>query len=72
MKSVYALAVAAISLAVLPSDVWACPVCFDASSENRMAFAMTAIALTALPLGMLSGMGVWLRKKFRDHESEEE
>ncbi len=48
----------------------ACPVCFDASAENRMAFMKTAIALTVLPLGIVGGTGMWLRKRWRELTSE--
>ena len=67
MKHIVAVAIALILLIALPTDAWACPMCFDASAENRMAFLMTAVVLTALPLGMVSGVGVWLRKKFREN-----
>ncbi len=57
---------ALVLLVVLPEALWACPVCFDASAENRMAFLKTAIALTLLPLGIVGGTGLWLRKRWRE------
>ena len=57
-------------LAVLPEAVSACPVCFDSSDENRQAFLATTAFLSLLPLGMVSGVGLWIRKSLRDGESE--
>ncbi len=64
------LAVMAV-LAVWPESVSACPVCFDSSDENRQAFLATTAFLSLLPLGMVTGAGLWLRKRLRDVESEE-
>ena len=66
-----ALLAAVSALAVVPADLWACPMCFDSSAENRIAFLMTAMVLTALPLGMVSGVGLWLRRRFRERDSED-
>lgn len=67
-KRVTLLAIAL--LAALPAEVYACPVCFDSSAKNRLAFAATAIALTVLPLGMVSGAILWIRKKVRARDEE--
>lgn len=69
------IAVLAMILVIsLPEALFACPVCFDASAENRMAFLKTAVALTVLPLGIVGGTGMWLRRRWRQlsGESEEE
>ena len=58
-------------LVVLPDVAWACPVCFDASAENRWAFLGTAILLTFLPLGMVGGVGLWMKKRFREMEEQD-
>lgn len=63
---------AALALVVaLPDVAHACPVCFDASDENRMAFLTTAILLTFLPLGMVGGVGLWIRKRARVLDEED-
>lgn len=55
------------ALAVLFPDVaHACPVCFDSSDENRMAFLATTAFLSLLPLGMVAGAGMWIRRRARD------
>lgn len=51
--------------AVAPADVWACAVCFDPREENRFAFLATTIFLSLVPLGMVGGVGLWLRRRAR-------
>ena len=53
-------------LALLPDVALACPVCFDSSDENRQAFLVTTAFLSLLPLGMVAGAGVWLRRRSRE------
>ena len=44
----------------------ACPVCFDPQNEaNRVAFIATTVFLTFLPLLMIGGIVLWLRRRFR-------
>jgi hypothetical protein len=58
------------ALVMLPSVAHACPVCFDPRDENRSAFVATAALLTLLPLGVVGGVGLWLRRRFRDLQKE--
>jgi hypothetical protein len=58
-------------LLALPESALACPVCFDSSAENRMAFMQTAAALTLLPLGMIAGLGAWIRRRTRATSADE-
>lgn len=60
------VALALAALLVLPDAAHACPVCFDSSDENRRAFIVTTAFLTLLPLGMVGGVGLWLRKRARE------
>ena len=53
-------------LALLPEAVAACPVCFDSSDENRMAFLATTAFLSLLPLGMVAGAGLYIRKRSKE------
>lgn len=57
--------------ALLPEAVWACPVCFDPREENRLAFLATTALLTLLPLGMVAGTGLWLRRRAREIDGSE-
>jgi hypothetical protein len=43
-------------------DALACSVCFDSKEERRMAFMITTIILTVLPLTLVFGTIYWLRK----------
>jgi len=57
-------------LALLPDVVHACPVCFDARDENRQAFLATTAFLSLLPLGMVAGAGLWMRKRSREIDEQ--
>ena len=41
----------------------ACAVCFEANDKNRAAFFATTIFLSLLPLGMIGGAYLWLRRR---------
>ena len=71
MSRAWILAVAALLLAAFPDAALACPVCFDANDENRQAFLATTAFLSLLPLGMVGGAGLWLRKRSRELDAEE-
>ena len=62
------LAFVALALALLPDVASACPVCFDARDENRQAFLATTAFLSLLPLGMVAGLGVWVRRRSREQD----
>lgn len=71
MKFTYSLILGSALLVLLPERALACPVCFDMSAENRIAFFQTAAVLTLLPLGMIGGLGAWIRKRSRDLARED-
>ena len=62
---------ALLLLALLPDVAHACTVCFDPREENRMAFLATTAFLSLLPLGMVAGAGVWMRRRVRELDEEE-
>ncbi len=64
-----AAVLAVIALVVLPEAASACPVCFDARDENRQAFLATTAFLSLLPLGMVAGAGLWIRKRSRERDA---
>lgn len=70
MRRAWLVAAALLLVALLPEAVLACPVCFDARDENRQAFLATTAFLTLLPLGMVAGAGLWLRKRSRELDAE--
>ena len=66
MRAAVVLVLAFALVAFLPEAVSACPVCFDSSDENRQAFLATTAFLSLLPLGMVAGAGLYVRKRSRD------
>jgi hypothetical protein len=72
MKRIGILAVAAVAaVALVPETAHACAVCFSAADENRDAFILTTAFLTFLPLGMVSGAGLWLRHRVKERDAKE-
>ena len=46
-----------------PSAGWACPVCFTAANPGVLhSYYGTAVAMTALPLLLVAGFAIWLRR----------
>ena len=72
MSRGWVVALAIVLIAALPDVALACPVCFDARDENRQAFLATTAFLSLLPLGMVAGAGLWLRKRAREVDAERE
>ena len=70
MRNVTVALIALILIAVLPDAVAACPVCFDSRDENRQAFLATTAFLSLLPLGMVAGAGLWVRKRTREIDEQ--
>lgn len=67
-----ALLAALAATAAFPEALHACPVCFDRDDEARIAFLATTGLLTLLPLGLVVGTGVWLRRRAREMRGGEE
>jgi uncharacterized membrane protein YciS (DUF1049 family) len=72
MRRVSILVLALVAVAVLPDAAQACAVCFDASDENREAFLMTTAFLSLFPLGMVGGAGLWLRRRVRERDAQDD
>ena len=70
MRAVFVVVMALALVVLLPEAAWACPVCFDSSDENRQAFIATTVFLSLLPLGMVAGAGLYVRKRSRDLTDE--
>ena len=70
MRAAFVVALTFALVAILPETVSACPVCFDSSDENRQAFIATTVFLSLLPLGMVAGAGLYVRKRTRDRSNE--
>jgi len=66
------LGVAVAFVFVLPQMAHGCAVCFSATDENRQAFLATTVLLTMLPLGMVGGVGLWVRKRMQQpHDTDQ-
>ena len=66
------MGLALLLVVVLPDVAHACPVCFDSRDENRQAFLATTALLSLLPLGMVGGVGLWMRKRYRELDEAED
>lgn len=66
MRRRWILPLALLLVLALPDVAHACPVCFDPREENRFAFLATTVFMSLVPLGMVGGLGLWLRKRARD------
>jgi len=60
-----------LGLLLWPTAAQACSVCFSATDGNRMAFLITTVVLSLLPLGLIGGGILYLRHRFRQVEHEE-
>jgi peptidoglycan/LPS O-acetylase OafA/YrhL len=65
MRFALRIAVALFAVAILSGAAAACPVCFSATDQNRMAFFGTTVLLSLLPLGMVAGGVLYLRRRAR-------
>ena len=70
MNRAWILVLVSAALALFPDVAHACPVCFDARDENRQAFLATTAFLSLLPLGMVAGAGLWMRKRSREIDEQ--
>ncbi len=54
-----------VLLAALPHTAFACAMCIGASDRNAVAYAATAVFLSAVPLGSVFGFMAWLKRRAR-------
>jgi len=66
MRRAWILPLALLALVALPDVAYGCAVCFDPREENRFAFLATTVFLSLVPLGMVGGVGMWLRRRARE------
>ena len=72
MTAVWLAVSLAAALVALPSDAWACPSCLAAQdSDVQTAFIIATAFLTFLPLTLLGGLVLWLRRRQRVLDAEE-
>ena len=63
---------ALVLLAVFPDVAHACPVCFDPRDQSNGTFLASTAFLSLFPLGMLGGVGFWLRKRSEEMGEDDE
>ncbi len=54
-----------VGLVLAPGTSAACAVCFSGTDEYRLAFNLTTVFLTFLPLVMVGSFAIWLRRQAR-------
>ena len=72
----FCAAAAPVTALLLPAVARACAVCGGGTAQNRAAFFWTTVLLSLLPLGMMAGGflflrrtgGAWTRDEFADRE----
>jgi len=62
LRARFASVTAAITAIVLPAAAHACAVCFSGSPRTRLAFFDTTIFLSLVPLGIIGGGVLWVRR----------
>ena len=67
-----ALVVLTLGLVLVPGFAEACAVCSAGrEDETRPAFIVSTAGMTLLPLLLVGGRVLWLRKRFREVEAED-
>jgi hypothetical protein len=61
-----------LGLVLVPGFAEACAVCSAGrEDETRTAFIVSTAGMTLLPLLLVGGLVLWLRKRFREVEAED-
>ncbi|RLB55560.1 MAG: hypothetical protein DRJ42_05910 [Deltaproteobacteria bacterium] len=61
---------AALAVTFAPDVAHACPTCFSANDANRVAYIITFIIMTVLPLAFIGGVVYWLFSRHAALEAE--
>lgn len=54
-----------------PGTALACAVCFAGKEETLVMYLGTALGMSLLPLALIAGLGLWLRRKLRARATDE-
>lgn len=55
----------AASVWAVPGVAWPCPSCYSAGSDGLLAYLWTAVLLSLLPLAMIGGIVLTVRRRLR-------
>ena len=59
-----------LPLILLPEVAEACAVCFSGKEETRATYVGTTVFLSALPIGIVVGLGMMVRRRYVDPENK--
>ena len=59
-----------LPLILLPEVAEACAVCFSGKEETRATYVGTTIFLSALPIGIVVGLGMMVRRRYVEPENK--
>jgi len=61
------MALATVAALAGPATALACPACATAAPEaSRQAFVSSTVFLSIMPLAMIAGAALWIRRRVRD------
>ena len=59
-----------LALLLLPEVAEACAVCFSGKEETRATYVGTTVFLSALPIAIVVGLGMMVRRRYVDPENQ--
>ena len=59
-----------LPLILLPEVAEACAVCFSGKEETRATYVGTTVFLSALPIGIVVGLGMMVRRRYVEPENK--
>lgn len=59
-------------LVLVPSVVFACPVCGNAPERSRAAYTMMTVVMSLLPLGVIGGLGYVFAQRLRKADAADD
>ena len=69
MKFFLATVLLLLPLLLLPETAEACAVCFSGKEETRATYLGTTVFLSALPIAIIVGIGVMVRRRYVEPEN---
>ena len=70
MNRLLAFVLLFLPLLLLPEVAEACAVCFSGKEETRATYVGTTVFLSALPIAILVGLGMMVRRRYVDPENQ--
>ena len=70
MNRLLAFVLLFLPLLLLPEVAEACAVCFSGKEETRASYVATTVFLSALPIAIVVGLGMIVRRRYVDPENQ--